>query len=226
MPFEGKQPLRSSAAPSGQDSRSSEEYREARARKNRAEDYDLVARAKTNEQQAFARIMEKYTGPLRYHIGKIVHDHEMLDDLVQEVFLKAFDNIHTFDTTYAFSTWIYRIATNHSIDYLRKKKLRTLSIDQPVRGKDSDMYIELPDRSRESETDRELIHKQRRQIIQDAIDSLPQKYARIIKMRHIEDQSYQEIAEALQLPLGTVKAHIFRARELLNKYLIDRRGSF
>lgn len=203
-----------------------ESRREARARKNREEDYALVARAKKNEQPAFAAIMEKYSMPLRYHVGKIVHDPDMLDDLVQEVFLKAFDNIHTFDTTYAFSTWIYRIATNHSIDYLRKKKLRTLSIDQPVRGKDGDMQIELPDRDPNRAADQELIGKQRRQIIQDAIDSLPEKYSRIIRMRHIEDQSYQEIADALQLPLGTVKAHIFRARELLNKYLIDRRGSF
>lgn len=224
MPQEGKQNPRFSTPDS--DAPSREARREARARKNRAEDYELVARAKANEQQAFARIMEKYGTPLRYHIGKIVHDAEMLDDLVQEVFLKAFDNIHTFDTTYAFSTWIYRIATNHSIDYLRKKKLRTLSIDQPIRGKDSDMYIELPDRSRESETDRELIRKQRQQIIHDAIENLPEKYGRIIRMRHIDDQSYQEIADELQLPLGTVKAHIFRARELLNKYLIDRRGSF
>jgi RNA polymerase sigma-70 factor (ECF subfamily) len=226
MPQDGKENLRLFAESSGKNGSSPEGRREARARKNRAEDYDLVARAKTNEQSAFARIMEKYRMPLRYHISKIVHNQEILDDLVQEIFLKAFDNIHTFDTSYAFSTWIYRIATNHSIDYLRKKKLRTLSIDQPVRGKDGDMQIELPDRSPDNETDQELIDKQRRQIIHDAIESLPEKYARIIKMRHIDDQSYQEIADELQLPLGTVKAHIFRARELLNKYLIDRRGSF
>jgi RNA polymerase sigma-70 factor (family 1) len=198
--------------------------KEQRSRKNREEDYALVEQARLNQQEAFTRLMEKYRTPLYYHINKIVRDKEMIEDLVQESFLKAFDNIHSFDTSYAFSTWLYRIATNHSIDYLRKKKLQTLSIDEPVKSRDGEFRMELPDQ--DSEADREIIDKQRENIISEAIESLPEKYSVIIKLRHMDDKSYQEIAEMMDLPLGTVKAHIFRARELLNKYLIDKRGSF
>jgi RNA polymerase sigma factor (sigma-70 family) len=191
---------------------------------NRQEDYKLVERAKLNEQAAFARLMEKYQKPLYFHINKIVHDKEILEDLIQEIFLKAFDNIHSFDASYAFSTWLYRIATNHSIDYLRKRKLKTLSIDEPYQTKDGELRIELADD--DSEADDVILHQQRVNIIMEAIESLPDKYERIIRLRHMEEKSYQEIAEIMELPLGTVKAHIFRARELLNKYLKDKRGSF
>ncbi len=201
-----------------------EDQKAKRSKRNREEDYALVEKAKLNEQHAFTRLMEKYRMPLHYHISKIVRDKEMIEDLVQEAFLKAFDNIHSFDTTYAFSTWLYRIATNHSIDYLRKKKMKTLSIDEPVKAKDGEMQIELPDQ--DSEADQEIISQQRENIIMEAIESLPEKYSVIIKLRHMDDKSYQEIAEIMELPLGTVKAHIFRARELLNKYLIEKRGTF
>ncbi|AXJ01095.1 RNA polymerase sigma-70 factor, ECF subfamily [Cyclonatronum proteinivorum] len=202
----------------------SEAVKKARSLKNREEDYALVDQAKLNDQKAFARLMEKYQVQLHFHVQKIVRDRDVVEDLVQEAFLKAFDNIHTFDPTYAFSTWLYRIATNHSIDFLRKKKMKTYSIDEPVRGKDGDMKVELPDH--DSETDAELIRKQRAKIIKEAIDSLPDKYRVIIKLRHEDDKSYQEIADMMTLPLGTVKAHIFRARELLNKFLIEKRGQF
>ena len=191
---------------------------------NRKEDYELVDRAKANDQRAFARLMEKYRNPLYYHINRIVPDKDMLEDLVQEVFLKAFDNIHTFDTTYAFSTWLYRIATNHSIDYLRKKKLKTLSIDQPIQTRDGELTMELPDES--SDADDNVIRQERAMVIMDAIAALPPRYEKIIRLRHMEEKSYQEIAEIMDLPLGTVKAHIFRARELLNKFLKDKKGSF
>lgn len=209
---------------SGQSLNNSDTQQEKRSLQNRQEDYSLVEQAKLNQQHAFTRLMEKYRVPLHFHISRIVRDKEMIEDLVQEAFLKAFDNIHSFDTTYAFSTWLYRIATNHSIDYLRKKKMQTLSIDEPVRAKDGDMKIELPDK--ESEADREIIQKQRENILLAAIESLPGKYSVIIRLRHMDDKSYQEISEIMELPLGTVKAHIFRARELLNKYLMDKRGSF
>lgn len=191
---------------------------------NRKEDYELVDRAKANDQRAFARLMEKYRNPLYYHINRMVPDKDMLEDLVQEVFLKAFDNIHTFDTTYAFSTWLYRIATNHSIDYLRKKKLKTLSIDQPIQTRDGELTMELPDES--SDADDNVIRQERAMVIMDAIAALPPRYEKIIRLRHMEEKSYQEIAEIMDLPLGTVKAHIFRARELLNKFLKDKKGSF
>lgn len=187
-------------------------------------DYALVQRAIGGDQSAFKVLFEKYKQPLYYHILKLVKDKEIIEDLLQEIFLKAFDNIGSFNPDYAFSTWLYRITTNHSIDFLRKKKLKTFSIHDPIKTKDGEMSIELEDEGRSA--DDLIVRKQRSQILREALDSLPDKYREIIKMRHVEELSYQEIAEILDLPLGTVKAHIFRARELLYKYLKDRQDTF
>ncbi|MGD8749716.1 MAG: sigma-70 family RNA polymerase sigma factor, partial [Balneolaceae bacterium] len=179
------------------------------------EDDVLVKKAIGGDESAYKEIVKKYERALYFHILKMVKDREQVEDLVQETFVKAFDNLNTYSTNYAFSTWLYRIATNHTIDYLRKKKLKTLSIDEPVKTRDGDMEMQLPDES--AKTDRGIIRKQRQKIVRQAIKDLPEKYRKVIEMRHMEEKSYQEIAEVLDLPLGTVKAHIFRARELLYK---------
>jgi RNA polymerase sigma factor (sigma-70 family) len=185
------------------------------------EDIGFVTEARAGNQEAFKAIARKYDRAIYYHIARIVRDNSIVDDLVQETFLKAFNNIQSYDTSYAFSTWLYRIATNHSIDYLRKKKLKTLSIDQPVQTRDGEMAIDLPDESAQS--DARVIGKERSNLLKHAIETLPERYRVIIELRHMEEKSYEEIAQILELPLGTVKAHIFRARELLYKYLKDRR---
>jgi RNA polymerase sigma-70 factor (ECF subfamily) len=154
----------------------------------------------------------------------MVKETEQVEDLVQEAFIKAFKNLDSYNSSYAFSTWLYRIATNHTIDYLRKKKLQTLSIDEPVKSRDGDMKMQLPDHS--AATDKKIIRSQRRQMVQQAIDDLPEKYRNVIKLRHMQEKSYQEIADVLELPLGTVKAHIFRAREMLYKAMKDKRERF
>ncbi len=188
------------------------------------EDDKLVERAVAGDQGAYRSLMEKYETPLYYHLLKMVKDKEQVRDLVQEAFMKAFDNLESYNTNYAFSTWLYRITTNHTIDYLRKKKLQTTSIDEPVKTKEGEMNIQLEDEH--SETDRKIIRKQRSDIIHEAIEDLPEKYRVVIKLRHFEELSYDEISEQLDLPLGTVKAHIFRAREMLYKELKDRRSEF
>src|SRR6056297_3632239 len=187
------------------------------------EDDKLVAQAVAGDQGAYKSLMEKYETPLFFHLLKMVKDKEQVRDLVQEAFMKAFDNLESYDTNYAFSTWLYRITTNHTIDYLRKKKLKTTSIHNPIKTKDGEMEIEI---SGESKTDRDIIRKERKQIINNAIKNLPEKYRVVIEMRHLEELSYQEISEELDLPLGTVKAHIFRAREMLYKALIDKKDKF
>ncbi len=188
------------------------------------EDDVLVKEAREGDEQSYKRLVNKYERALYYHILKMVKDKEQVEDLVQEAFVKAFDNLESYNTNYAFSTWLYRIATNHTIDYLRKKKLQTLSIDKPRKTKSGEMEMQLEDQS--SQTDRSIIRKQRQNIVQDAIDELPVKYRKVIRLRHMEEKSYQEISEELGKPLGTVKAHIFRAREMLYKSLKDKRGQF
>ncbi len=188
------------------------------------EDDALVKEARNGDEQSYKRLVNKYERALYYHILKMVNDKEQVEDLVQEAFVKAFDNLESYNTNYAFSTWLYRIATNHTIDYLRKKKLQTLSIDKPRKTKSGEMEMQLEDQS--AQADRSIIRKQRQNIVQHAIDELPEKYRKVIRLRHMEEKSYQEISEELDKPLGTVKAHIFRAREMLYKSLKDKRGQF
>jgi RNA polymerase sigma-70 factor (ECF subfamily) len=150
----------------------------------------------------------------------MIHDREQVEDLTQEAFIKAFGSLKSFNEEYAFSTWLYKIATNNCIDYIRKRKLQTFSIDKPIEARDSDITFELSDDTYEA--DRDLISGQRARLLKNAIDALPEKYRKVIQLRHVEEKSYEEIAKQLRLPIGTVKAHIFRARELLFKSLRDR----
>lgn len=188
------------------------------------QDKDLVAQALGGDEAAYATLVEKYQNALFHHVRKIVRDKSEVDDLVQETFIKAFSALESYSTQYAFSTWLYKIATNHSIDFLRKKKLRTQSIDKPIKTKEGEMEVELPDTT--YRPDRHIVDDQRKTLIQEAIDALPPKYYRVIVLRHQQEKTYDEIARELDLPLGTVKAHIFRARELLNKYLREKRDTF
>jgi RNA polymerase sigma-70 factor (ECF subfamily) len=188
------------------------------------EDDKLVERAIQGDQQAYKEIMDKYQKPLYFHVLKMVRNHEQVEDLVQEAFMKAFKNLNTYNTNYAFSTWLYRITTNHTIDYLRKKKLKTTSMNEPVKTRDGEIEIQISDE--QAKTDRKIIREQRKRIIHEAIDNLPEKYRIVIEMRHLQELSYQEIADQLDLPLGTVKAHIFRAREMLYKKLKDKKERF
>jgi RNA polymerase sigma-70 factor (ECF subfamily) len=188
------------------------------------QDRELVERALEGDEGAYGDLVEKYRNALYHHIRRIVRDKSEVDDLVQETFIKAFSALESYSSQFAFSTWLYKIATNHAIDFLRKKKLRTHSIDKPILTKEGEMEMELPDTT--YRPDRHIVEDQRRTLIQEAIDALPPKYYRVIVLRHQHEKSYEEIASELDLPLGTVKAHIFRARELLNKYLRDKRESF
>ncbi len=131
--------------------------------------------------------------------------------------MKAFSSLATYRSEFKFSTWLYRIAANSAIDYLRKQRIKMLSLDSPPDNLDGPVDIEVPDNSYNPE--RDLVERERRLSINEAIDSLPDKYRLVIMYRHKDDKSYDEIAEALGIPIGTVKARIFRARELLKKKL-------
>ncbi len=187
------------------------------------QDRELVERALSGDESAYQALLEKYRLALQRHVGRMVRDKAEVDDLVQECFIKAFTALGSYSSDYAFSTWLYKIATNHTIDYLRKKKLPTMSIDRPISSKDGEIEYELPDTT--YRPDRHIVEDQRKELLRDAIDALPPKYHRVIVMRHQQEKSYEEIARELDLPLGTVKAHIFRARALLYKHLRDKRDT-
>jgi len=192
--------------------------------RSRLEDYaliDQICGGNPHERdQAYKRLLNKYRGQIFNLILKIIHNQNEVEDLVQETFSKAFNSIENFNKEYAFSTWLYRIATNSSIDYLRKRRLKTYSLDNPITTKDDEYTIEIPDSS--GEPGKNIIQSQRDALVRDAIKNLPPKYRRVIEMRHLNERTYEEIASELSLPLGTVKAHIFRAREMLYKMLRDK----
>jgi len=187
---------------------------------SRNEDAAFVRQALSGDQEAFRKLRHKYHDAIYNLIYRMIREKEEVQDLTQEAFIKAFTSLSSFNEEFAFSTWLYKIATNNCIDYIRRKKLQKFSIDKPIESKDSDFSFELPDST--YEPDKDMIALQRKKLLDEAINALPPKYRRVIRMRHTEEKEYQEIADILGLPLGTVKAHIFRARELLYKYLKDR----
>ncbi len=184
---------------------------------SREEDSRLIHKALAGDHSAFRRLMDKYHDPIYSFVWKMVHDRSQVEDLTQEAFIKAFASLKNFNEEYAFSTWLYKIATNNCIDYIRKRKLLTFSIDKPIESKDGVYSFEIPDHS--NAADRDIIASQRSAFLGQAIQRLPEKYRKVIHLRHVEERSYEEIAKALKLPVGTVKAHIFRAREMLYKHL-------
>ncbi len=177
----------------------------------------LVTSALAGDQKAYKALFDMYRQAIFHIAVKIVRNPEEANDLVQETFIKAFGSLKTYDCHYRFSTWLYKIAANCSIDFLRKRKIDALSLDRPIETKDGEVQMEVPDNSFNPEQD--LREKERGVGIEEAIESLPDKYREVIIMRHKEDRSYEEIASQLHVPVGTVKARIFRARELLKKKL-------
>lgn len=181
-------------------------------------DKSLIESALGGNQGAYKELMERHRSAIFHIVLKIVRDREAVEDLVQETFMKAFASLATYRSEYKFSTWLYRIAANAAIDFLRKKRLKTLSLDAPISTADGETgSIDIPDYSYSPE--KEIEERENRMSINEAIDSLPEKYRLVIVYRHKDDKSYDEIAEALDIPIGTVKARIFRARELLKKKL-------
>ncbi len=191
---------------------------------SKSEDINLIERALKGEQSAYDRLMKKYYNLVNNLIFRMIYRKEDVEDLTQEAFIKAFNSLDKFDRQFAFSTWLYKIASNNCIDYLRKKKLSTFSIDKDIESDDDDFKFEIPDH--DTKPDRNILDTERKKVLLDAINGLPEKYKTVILLRHNDEMEYEEIAKKLKLPLGTVKAHIFRGRELLNKYLKDKISHF
>jgi len=181
---------------------------------NTLEDRALVAAAQRGEAYAFEKLLKKYRKSVYYMLLKMVKNTDDAEDLTQEAFAKAFNSIGKFDAKFAFSTWLFRIATNNCIDYIRKKRVLTVSIDAPIDGDDGgSMRFDV--RDTELDPNQALLKEQRKEYLQKALLSLPAKYRALVELRYFKEFSYEEVAEELEIPLGTVKAQLFRARELL-----------
>ena len=185
--------------------------------KKRKEDKRLIGLALSGDEKAYESLLNKYRNLVFSIMLKMARNKQEAEDLTQEAFMKAFSSLATFNDEFAFSTWLMKIASNNCIDFLRKRKLRTYSIHEPVQYKDEKIEIDIPDRDPTPE--KTLIQSERSRMIEETIQALPERYRYVIILRHKEEKSYEEIAEIMNLPLGTVKAQIVRAREILNKNL-------
>jgi len=187
---------------------------------SKQEDFDAIKRVLEGDNSAYEFLQKKYKNLIYSLVKKMIKNDSDVEDLVQETFIKAYKALDKFKFNYSFSAWIYRIASNNTIDFLRKRRFDTFSIDKPIGNAEDENYFEIEDNS--YSPDSELINQQKSDIISAAIDTLPENYREIILLRHEEELDYKTIAEQLDLPLGTVKAHLFRARKLLYEELKDK----
>ncbi|HRE58089.1 MAG TPA: sigma-70 family RNA polymerase sigma factor [Candidatus Kapabacteria bacterium] len=190
-----------------------------------AQDHDVIRQVLAGDKDAYKFLQKKYTRLITSAVRRVIQKPSDVEDLVQETFIKAYLALTSYRAEYSFSAWLYRIASNACIDYLRKRRLPTFSIDKPVSGHDGGEYfVELPDL--EEVADRKLMSDEKKKILDDAIAALPDKFRIVMKLRHEDDLDYQQIAETLDLPIGTVKAHLFRARKRLYDQLKQHEHHF
>jgi RNA polymerase sigma-70 factor (ECF subfamily) len=187
------------------------------------EDFELIDDAvQKNDEKAFAKLMQRYKRPVYHMILKMVRNVDDAEDLTIESFAKAFRSLHKFKKDFTFSTWLFRIATNNTIDHIRKKKLNTLSIDNRFTDDNGDgISIEVEDENLNPQE--ETIKEQKAELIQIFVDKLPPKYQKLVRLRYFQELSYEEIAVELEAPLGTVKAQLHRARELMFEMVKNKR---
>ncbi len=179
------------------------------------EDFKLIDQAvKEDDEQAFAMLMDRYKRPVYHMVLKMVRNVDDAEDLTIEAFAKAFKNLHRFKKDYTFSTWLFRIATNNAIDFIRKKRLETMSLDTSFTD-DSGEAVQIDVEDKNLNPQEVAIKSQKIELIQLFVTKLPAKYQRLVKLRYFEELSYEEIAQELDAPLGTVKAQLHRARELM-----------
>jgi RNA polymerase sigma factor (sigma-70 family) len=189
-------------------------------------DYGLVRRALDHgDQKAFAELMQRYRDSVYFMLLKMVNNKDDADDLTIEAFGKAFKRLSQYTPNFAFSTWLFKIATNNCIDHIRKKKNNTFSIDKPFQDDEGgEMTMDL--RSEQLDPEEKVMKKQKVMLMHEVVEKLKPRYKMLIEMRYFEELSYEEIAEKLELPLGTVKAQLFRAREFLQNILKNSHGKF
>lgn len=178
-------------------------------------DFKLIDLAVENhDQQAFAELLQRYRKPVYHMILKMVRNVDDAEDLTIEAFAKAFKNLHKFKKDFTFSTWLFRIATNNTIDFIRKKRLDTMSLNTSF-SDDNGESVNIDVQDRNLNPQEEAIKAQKIQLVQLFVTKLPAKYQRLVKLRYFDELSYDEIATELGAPLGTVKAQLHRARELM-----------
>lgn len=176
-------------------------------------DQQWVKAAIKGEKKAFSNLMDAYFDAIFFTLLKMVNDRRDTEDLTAEVFGKAYKSLKNYSTEFAFSTWLFRIAANHGIDFLRKKKGLTISLDEEMNN--FEFSVTLQDNKLSPEE--LIIQKQEHTKLFRNIEQLKPFWQKLIDLRYFQELSYEEIAEELDIPMGTVKNQLHRAKESLSK---------
>ena len=186
----------------------------------------MVTWAKQGHEAAFRELVRRYERPVFSLLYRMVRDRALAEDLAQETFIKVLNGIKSYRPEFKFSSWIFKIANNAAIDHIRRRSLDTLSLDgAPDAETPEAMKATAIQLDAKGETPlQELESRELGSAIERAIGRLRPEYRACILLRHVEGYSYEEIADTLDLPLGTVKTYIHRARNELRGYLGDRRA--
>ncbi|MFO7827900.1 MAG: sigma-70 family RNA polymerase sigma factor [Bacteroidales bacterium] len=179
-------------------------------------DYKLVRLAVKGDEKAYAELLGRYKDAIYYMLLKMVNNKSDAEDLTIEAFGKAFKNLAQYTPNYAFSTWLFKIATNNCIDFIRKKKANLISLDHTSDDQES---MSAPLQSDSPDPEEDMIKSQRMALTRSVVGKLKPRYKTLVELRYFKEYSYEEIANELNLPIGTVKAQLFRARELLYNIL-------
>lgn len=184
---------------------------------NARNDFHLVSKAIDGDQKAFAEIMHRYRDSIYFMALKMVNNKDDAMDLTVETFAKAFENIDKYKPEYAFSTWLFRIATNNSIDFIRKKRVKTISFNTLSEEEGDDKFLQI--RADGLNPEETSIRKQESEKLKNMVEQLPLRYRTLVVLRYYHELSYEEIARQIDIPIGTVKAQLFRARDLMANIL-------
>lgn len=189
-------------------------------------DYQLVLRAlNEKDQRAYTELMGRYKDSVYFMLLKMVNNSDDAEDLTIETFGKAFKRLDQYTPQFAFSTWLFKIASNHSIDFIRKKRIKAVSIDQGYSNEDGESYV-IPVKEESLDPEESMQKDERVQRMRDVVEKLKPRYRRLVELRYFEEKSYEEISEILELPLGTVKAQLFRARDFMFDLMKTTKGNF
>lgn len=181
-------------------------------------DFQLIQRAiEGSDQQAYADLLKHYRDSLYFMMLKMTGNPYDAEDLTIEAFGKAFKKLNQYTPEYAFSTWLFKIATNNCIDFMRKKNKGAVSLFSSGEDDKENVPVQVPDEGLDPEE--QFIKEQKVDLMREVVTRLKPHYKNLIELRYFKEYSYEEIVEELELPIGTVKAQLFRARELLYNIL-------
>ncbi len=184
-----------------------------------ATDQEIVEAVLAGEQHRFAELVGRYQGPIVNYVYRMLGNYDDAVDLSQDVFLKSYSALASYRPQYPFTAWLFRIARNAAIDEIRRRRLTLVPLDEPVDTEEGTLGRQVA--ADEAGPEQLFMDDEFRNQLEGAIAQLPEKYREPLVLRHAAEMSYDEIAEALELPLGTVKTRIFRAREALRSGLSD-----